>query len=319
MTGKSAQIRHRHIDVGDARLHLAEAGAGELVICLHGFPESWMSWRPQLESLGRDCLVVAPDNRGFNESSKPSRVEDYDMAHVTEDIRMIAAEYGVPGDGRKFTLAGHDWGGIAAYHFAARYPSMLSGLVILNAPHPSIFQQQIFDNPAQRANSQYISRLRDRKMESRVEAMGIDAFWTQFFGGHFARGAISVADRAAWLNAWRRPGRLTAMLNWYRASDIVVPAVGADNDKTSSPAAPSEPPLSATPVKRMEIDVPTMVIWGMQDTVLLPSLLDDLAAFVPELTIKKLADAGHGLLHEAPTLVTKHIRDFLQRGAKTQG
>ena len=308
MADTAAAIRHRQIDVGDVKLHLAEAGAGDLVICLHGFPESWMSWRPQLESLGQEYMVVAPDNRGFNESGKPSRVEDYDMAHVTEDIRKIAAEYGVPGGGRTFTLVGHDWGGIAAYYFAARYPGLLNGLVILNAPHPSIFQKQIIDNPAQRASSQYITRLRDSKMESRIEEMGIEAFWTQFFGGHFARGAISVADKGAWLNAWRQPGALTAMLNWYRASDIVVPAVIASNDKAALPAPP--------PVKRMEINVPTMVIWGMQDTVLLPSLLSDLGTVVPKLTIRRLADAGHGLLHEAPTQVTALIRDFL-RGAKT--
>jgi len=295
-----ATIHHDQVHTGSVRLHVARAGAAgsRLLMFLHGFPESWTSWRKYLDAFGGDFLAVAPDHRGFNDSDRPVAVADYEIGHVVDDIRALVAHYGA----QRVTLVGHDWGGIAAWHFAARHAELLERLIILNAPHPDIFQRAFLSDPAQRAASQYMTRLRDPGCETRLQGVGIEAFWMSLFGEHFQRGRISQADKESAIAAWSQPGALTAMLNWYRASPIVVPPDG------------SNPVVDINEGNRpLMISAPTLVIWGMQDNLLLPCLLDGLQAFVPQLTVKQLDAAGHGLIHEEPDQIIALIRAWMDK------
>src|SRR6476659_3905807 len=100
-----------YADVNGVRLHYVTLGAGPPILFLHGNPECWYAWKHQLAEFARDHRVVALDMRGFNLSSKPTAVEQYRTAHLVEDVRALAVELGL----RRFTLVGHDWGGMVAW------------------------------------------------------------------------------------------------------------------------------------------------------------------------------------------------------------
>jgi pimeloyl-ACP methyl ester carboxylesterase len=268
----------------------------EPLIFLHGFPESHRTWRHQLANLAADYRVVAPDQRGFGGSDKPEGVEPYKTDRIVEDLIALADALGLGG----FTLVGHDWGGAAAWLAALRHPDRVKRLVIVNAPHPLIFQKSMFDDEAQRAASQYIRAFRNPGIEAAIKAMGLDAFLEKSFGGHVDLRLISAAERQAYLDDWSQPGALTAMLNWYRASNIDVPEM---DDKGHKPLWTHAP----FPKLRM----PVLVVWGMKDKALLPIQLDGLDGLVEDLRIVREPQAGHFIPWEKPETVTAAIREFL--------
>jgi pimeloyl-ACP methyl ester carboxylesterase len=269
---------------------------GEPILLLHGFPESHRTWRDVVPILARDFRVVAPDQRGFGASDKPEGVEAYRTDRILEDLVALADALGL----ERFTLVGHDWGGAVAWLAALRHPERLSRLVIVNAPHPLIFQKSLFDDPAQRAASQYISAFRNPMMEQGIEAMGLETFFTKTFASHADVSLLSDAERQAYLDDWGRPGALTAMLNWYRASEIVVPAVGEEACAPAWTRAPFP-----------KIAVPTLVLWAMRDTALLPAQLGGLHDQVEDLRLVTIPDAGHFVPWEQPKTVATAIKDFM--------
>jgi pimeloyl-ACP methyl ester carboxylesterase len=268
----------------------------EAIIFLHGFPESHRTWRDVAPALAKDFRVIAPDQRGFGTSDKPHGVEAYRTDRIIEDLIALADAL----DLERFTLVGHDWGGAIAWLAALRHPDRLSRLVIVNAPHPLVFQKSLFDDPAQRAASQYISAFRNPMMEQGLEAMGLETFFTKTFASHADISLLSDEERQAYLDDWSQPGALTAMLNWYRASEIVVPKVG---DEASAPA------WTKAPFPR--ILVPTLVLWAMRDTALLPVQLDGLHDLVADLRLVTIPDAGHFVPWEQPETVASAILDFM--------
>lgn len=277
-------------------LDVAAAGdpANPAIILLHGFPESHRTWRYQIPDLARDHFVLAPDQRGFARSSKPADVADYTADKMVADLIALADHFAI----EKFTLVGHDWGGAIAWMAALNRPDRIERLIIVNAPHPFVFQKTMFDDPAQRAASQYIRAFRNPELEQHIAAIGLPAF----FDGSFLRHtdfATVEAEKPIYLDQWSQPGAMTAMLNWYRASAIVIPEIGETPERPAFLDAPFPP-----------IPQPTLVIWGMSDAALLPSQLDGLDALVPDLTLVKV-DAGHFVPWEAPDAVTKAIREWL--------
>ncbi len=164
-------LRHSYAELESVRLHYAAEGPedGDLILFAHGFPEFWYAWKKQLAEFGRSRLAVAPDLRGYNLSSKPGSVEDYELRHLVEDIRGLAAHFGCGGD-KKFTLVGHDWGGVVAWAFALVYPDWLERLVVINAPHLAVFRRELAQNPAQRKASEYIQIFRTPVAETAISA-----------------------------------------------------------------------------------------------------------------------------------------------------
>jgi pimeloyl-ACP methyl ester carboxylesterase len=277
-------------------LNVRLGGEGEPILFLHGFPESHRTWRHQLANLARDHFVVAPDQRGFGASDKPDGVDEYQTDKVVADLMALAEALGIQG----FTLVGHDWGGAVAWLAALTQPSRVKRLVIVNAPHPLVFQKTVIEDEAQRAASQYMRAFRSPGMEEMIEAMGLETFFEKSFGGHVDLAAIPDDEKKAYLDDWSRPGALTAMLNWYRASKIEVPAVGEQAEP---------PPWTRAPFPRLSM--PVLVLWGMRDTALLPVQLGGLLDLVDDLHLVTVEDAGHFVPWEKPEAVTSAIRDFL--------
>jgi len=286
---------HHYADVNGVRLHYAAEGQGPLLMFVHGFPEFWYAWQGQLAEFGRDHFAVAPDMRGYNLSSKPTGLESYAVPLLVEDLVALAEHLGH----RRFTLVAHDWGGAIAWATALLHPDRLERLVIVNAPHPAIFQRLLAEHPGQQKASQYMLFFRSAEAEATLAADNFALLRQMVLGEGQPWGWATAADRTAYLEAWAQPGALTGGLNFYRAARL-------------GPPAPGEPPRTrAGDLSGLVVKVPTLVIWGEKDTALLPENLDGLDRVVSDLTIRRVPDGTHWVAHEHPALVSRHIREFL--------
>ena len=189
-----------------------------------------------------------------------------------------------------------------AWNLAARHPDYLRKLVILNAPHPAIFARELRHSTEQQRASAYMNLFRSAKAErvlsedgfARLTRMTLDAW-----AGNGGR--ATPEDRRAYVDAWSQPGALTGALNFYRASPLYPPELG----ETSAAAR-----LEVDPAP-FRVRVPTLVIWGERDEALLPGNLEGLADQVADLTVQRVPDASHWVVHERPEIVNRRIREFI--------
>jgi pimeloyl-ACP methyl ester carboxylesterase len=284
-------------------LNVALAGdkAKPAVVLLHGFPESHRTWREVAPKLQDQFFLVMPDLRGFAGSDRPQEVGAYAADKLTADIFALADALGI----QDFALVGHDWGGAMAWAAAIKGDPRVTRLAIVNSPHPVIFQKSLIESAEQREASQYITAFRTPGFEKAIEAMGYDAFFEKSFSRHVDVSKIPVAEKRQYIADWSQPGAMTAMLNWYRGSRMIVPPPGAT-------VPLPDWLLQAFP----KVRIPTLVIWGMKDAALLPLQLDGLDELVDDLTVVRLADAGHFAPWEAADEVAAALRPFLAAPAK---
>lgn len=287
-------LEHRYAELDGVRLHYVTVGSGKLILFLHGFPEFWYAWKYQLREFGHDYHAVAPDMRGYNLSSKPAEVKQYRTKYLIEDVRALAEHLGH----RRFVLVGHDWGGAVAWPFAMRYPDYLEKLVIINAPHPLIFARELRHNPRQRKASQYILVHRTAEAEEILTRDNYAVLVNALLKEGLKQGYFTEEDKQEYLKAWSQPGALTGMLNYYRAAQL-----GSFTGDSDEPVAAGQASI---------ITVPTLVIWGEKDIYLLPGNLEGLEQYVTDLTIKRVPDASHWIVHEKPELVNSYIREFIE-------
>jgi pimeloyl-ACP methyl ester carboxylesterase len=271
------------------------------MVFLHGFPEFWYEWKHQLAEFSRDHTVVAPDMRGYNLSAKPSELSAYQMPPLVEDVRALAGELLKTTGGTTFTLVAHDWGGVVAWVFAAMHPEMLDKLVIVNAPHPTIFGRLLREDAAQQQASQYMLMFRSPQAEATLSDNGYERLTGMVLGAGLRDGTVTEADRKEYVAAWSQPGALTGGLNYYRAA-AVGPAPNA------APPSAEAAPATAPP---LVVRVPTLVIWGEKDTALLPANLTGLDQVVTRLTVKRVPDGTHWVVREKAPEVNRLIREYL--------
>jgi pimeloyl-ACP methyl ester carboxylesterase len=298
-------IRLAEFYTGNATLHYAEAGDPRrpLLICLHGFPEYWAGWRGVMRELAADFHVVAPNQRGYDRSSKPAGIEAYRARYLVGDIAALADHLSPE---RPFILAGHDWGASVAYAYAFAHPHRLTHLVIANGVHPACFQRAIFEDPDQSRASQYINKLRAPDAEDRLSANRYEKLFGML-SKFSATDWLTDEERAGYLAAWSEPGALTGMLNWYRASPVVVPAPGE---------APTHAPILDIPEDALTVRMPHLLLWGEADTALRPSCIADLACYAPRLETRRFPGSGHWILHERPAEIAAAIRAFAEASSE---
>ena len=127
----TTSIEHRQIQANGITFHVAVSGPpdGPAVLCLHGFPEGWMSWRPVMNLLP-EARLYAPDLRGYGETERPR--DGYDVFTLTDDIAALIRALGL----ERPVLVSHDWGGALAWIFAHRYSHLVRRFAVVNCPHP---------------------------------------------------------------------------------------------------------------------------------------------------------------------------------------
>jgi len=275
---------------------LAGSAGAPAVIMVHGFPESHRTWRDLAPLLSDQLRLVMPDLRGFGDSDRPQDVADYATDTLVADIFALADALGID----RFALVGHDWGGAIAWAAALRGNPRIERLAIVNSPHPLIFQRSLIEDEPQRGASQYMRAFRNPGMEAGIEAMGFDAFFDKSFAKHADLSLIPADERRIYIGQWSRPGALTAMLNWYRSSQVVVPAVG-------------EHAAMPTWVERgvPKLHIPVRVIWGLEDKALLPIQLEGIGEVGDNVEVFPLAGVGHFAPWEAPEQVAEALKPFL--------
>ena len=281
------------------RLECRAAGrpGAPLLVFLHGFPEAAFVWDDLLLHFASRYRCVAPNLRGYAGSSAPAEVEAYRAKHLIADIAALVDQLG---GGPIEALVAHDWGGAVAWNFAVQHPGRLKRLVIVNSPHPATFVRELQTNPAQQAASAYMNFLCRPDAEALLSENDYARMWPFFAGGPGLPSADWLTDavkdqyRAVWDRGLRGP------VNYYRASPV-------------KPATPEDKTLMQIqfPPEAVTVRIPTLVIWAEGDTALLPSLIDGLQPFVPKMTLVRVANASHWIIHEQPQRVAREIDGFL--------
>jgi pimeloyl-ACP methyl ester carboxylesterase len=289
-----SSIRHGYAQVGGVRLHYAERGSGgRLVILLHGFPECWYSWRHQLMALGDGYTVVAPDMRGYNLSDKPSRVEDYKINLLVDDVTGLIRHFGE----RQAAVVGHDWGAGVAWAVAQTHPEYVWKLVALQVPPMAVWRANLTLRQALRSWYMLFFQL-PRVPEWLMSARDF-AFVERTLKKTVARpGTFTDADIDVYKKALSEPGALTAAVNYYRANFVSLFFKGQRK---------KEEDLSDERIR-----VPTLFIYGEQDHAVVPETVRDVASYIDapyrEVRIKQSA---HWVQNEAVEEVNAALNSFL--------
>ena len=263
------------------------AGEGDdVALCLHGFPESRFSWRFQLPFLAaQGWRAVAPDLRGYGQSSQPVGKAAYHIDHLVDDV-VGMFEALKP---RRKLLVAHDWGAVIAWVVAMRRAVDLDGLIIMNVPHPTVFGDLISHYRPQQLKSWYVAffqipwlpefLLRQNRAQGIAKAflnMAIDK-------GAFPPHVLEEYRKNALI-----PGALTAMINYYRANLKIL-------EETSPP-----------------IDVPTLMLWGEEDTALDIKLTEGYGPHVKDFTLVRFPNVSHWVQQEAPVPVNTAMLEWLR-------
>ena len=317
----------------------AGARGRPVLLFLHGFPEAAFVWDELLAHFARPehggFRCVAPNLRGYENSSSPTDPAEYRPKPLSQDITALIAQE--CGDGGQLAaLVAHDWGGALAWGLASQRPELMARLVIVNSPHPQTFLRGLQTSPVQQAASAYMNFLIRPDAEALLAEDDFARLWP-FFDLMGARGTdvmqaaaakldaargnatsfghpAALPEGAGWLTealrdqyrrVWQgdgsRPGAgLTGGLNYYRASPLRPPREG-------DPAAATV----TLPEDAFTVTVPTLVLWAMADTALPAELVDGLERWVPLMQLERIEGATHWVVHERPALVAGLIESFL--------
>jgi len=282
----------QQVSANHLSFRVAVAGSGDrLLLCLHGFPESAVSWRHQITPMAQaGYRVWAPDLRGYAGTTRPVGLDAYRIETLLEDVTALIEAAKVS----RVVLVGHDWGGIIAWLYAMRHPAYVESLVLLNAPHPACFERELH-HWRQFLRSWYAALFQIPWFPEALLAAGRARVIGAIFE-HMRVQPEHLPDDIIRLYRQQAcaPGALTAMLNYYRAA---LRGGGAARQRTLG-----------YPV----IDIPTLIIWGLHDQALASENLDGLEKFVTNLTVVRLENSGHFAHQDDPQRVTHEILSWVQ-------
>jgi epoxide hydrolase 4 len=275
-----------------------------VMVFLHGFPEGAFVWDGLLAhfaGLGYRC--VAPNLRGFEASSAPLDVGQYRAKYLVQDIAALIA---IESPGAPLAaLVAHDWGGAVAWNLANQMPQLMRKLCIINSPHPGTFLRELRDSPAQQAASSYMNFLIRPDAERLLAEDDYRRLWeflTNKLGGSGQHAWLTDVVKTQYRSVWDHS--LTGGCNYYRASPLR-PATASDADAKTGVGA------ITLPREMLTVNIPTQVIWGMDDIALPPALIDGLDDYIPQLQVHRVPGATHWIVHEQPALVAQLIAGFI--------
>ncbi|HEY7653154.1 MAG TPA: alpha/beta hydrolase [Methylomirabilota bacterium] len=316
-----SEVQHRVVETNGIRMHVAEQGTGPLVLLCHGFPESWYSWRHQLQALAAAGFhAVAPDMRGYGQTDRPDEIDRYTLLHLVGDMVGLVDALG----GGTAVIAGHDWGAPVAWHSALLRPDRFRAVIGLSVPfrprgstRPStvmprtddaVFYQLYFQTPGV-AEAELERDVRDSIRRLAFTGSG-DGPGGGGLGmvprtGGFLSHTTSPASLPRWLTEadiefyaaeFSRTG-FRGGLNWYRNIDrnweLLAPFAGA------------------------RVTVPALYVAGDRDLVVtfpgMDQLIPNLSRFVPNLSrTVMLPGCGHWTQQERAAEVNAAMIEFLK-------
>lgn len=308
---------HRYLQELPHGITLSCRATGErgrpALVFLHGFPEAAFVWDELLEHFARPenggYRCVAPNLRGFERSSVPKEVSAYRAKHLVQDIAALIAAEGGPLE----CLVAHDWGGAVAWNVANQLPQLARRLAIINSPHPGTFLRELQGSGQQQASSAYMNFLIRPDAERLLAEDDYRRLWVFFEGADGSAAWLTEAVKAQYREVWNGPeggppgAGLVGGCNYYRASPL-------------RPPRPEDPAAAAVSLPRemLTIELPTLVLWAMEDKALPPALVDGLEEYVQDMLLERVPGASHWIVHERPQFVAQRLQAFLARPAAAQ-
>jgi len=256
---------------------------GEVVLMLHGFPQTRHTWRAELRALSdAGYRACAPDQRGYSAGARPAEVDAYRADWLIGDALMLADQLDAP---EAFHLVGHDWGGQLAWMIAAEHPDRVRTLSILSRPHPAAFARAMAQDPEQATRSRHHRSFLREEATDELLADGAARLRAALKGQ-----GVPDADAAVYLSTLGERAALDAAVNWYRAAGSLVRA-------------------EVPPVR-----VPTLYVWGNADATVGRPAAEATREFVKApYRFVELPGVGHFVTDQAPNvfpeLLLAHLRE----------
>jgi pimeloyl-ACP methyl ester carboxylesterase len=268
-------VEHRFVEAGGLRVHVAEAGAGEPLLLVHGWPQHWYEWRGVMQRLGGERRLIAPDLRGFGWTDAPPGPVNPDVfaADLIALLDVLEIE--------RIDLAGHDWGGFTSLLLAARHPERFRRVVALSTPHPWVEVTPRLALEMWRA--WYALPLAAGLMERSAKLAEL----------FFRREGVAAEDAAAYLDRLRDPSRAAATTQLYRSYL-----------KSLASAVRRAAPEPRTPV-------PTLLLIGENDRAVSPRLAAGIEHGGADLRAEIIPGAGHLVCDTHAGVVADRIASFL--------
>lgn len=318
------EIRHRTVDTNGIRMRIAECGEGPLVVLLHGFPESWYSWRHQLVTLAdAGYHAVAPNQRGYAGTTCPPEVGDFVQLHMVGDVVGLCDLLGAG----TAVVVGHDWGAATAWSCALLRPDRFRGVAALSVPYFPRGQASVLTAlraaHGDRVYMQYFQEpgVAEKELEADIRASLLGLLYSASGDAPevavpvIAEGGIAASFPPSRMPPWLTEADLdvyvgeftesgfTGPLNWYRAIEATHALM--------------------SPWRMAPVLVPALYVAGDRDLVVrfprVPELLPRMRSSVPNLTESvMLPGCGHWTQQERPAEVNEALLRFLA-GLRSDG
>jgi pimeloyl-ACP methyl ester carboxylesterase len=285
------QWQHRFVQTNGIRMHFVEQGKGYPVLFIHGYPELWYSWRSQIPALAQAGFhAIAPDMRGYGETDKPPRIEDYAIQKLVGDIVGLLDALKI----EKTVIVGHDWGGIIVWQVALMAPERIERVISLNTPYRGRGQARPTDvyKKVSDGRFNYILHYQEPGL-AESEIMPDVRKWLSSTIRRIAKRQEFLTEEVLdiFTSAYQKGG-ITGPINYYRNIDR--------NWETT-------PQLAGKQVMQK-----SLIIMAENDPILIPQSADGMEKIVPNLTKKYIKNCGHWTQQEQPEQVNKMIIEWLK-------
>lgn len=241
---------------------------GKMVLLLHGFPERAESWTDQIHYLAElGFFVVAPDQRGYNESSAPDSIKAYKLNTLALDILFLVKHFRKD----KVMIVGHDWGAIVGWYLITFFPETFEKAVLASAPHWHLFKKYLLSHSKQILKSWYIFFIQIPILPEWF--LGLNSYQT--LASMIKKNQYPESKIEELKQSWIEHKKLRFMLNWYRAMRYL---------KVRAP--------------KFKIQVPTHIVWGEEDPFCLSEMAPMCKEYCLESTVTIMKGVGHWPQHQ---------------------
>ncbi|MFD8635374.1 alpha/beta fold hydrolase [Streptomyces sp. NPDC059533] len=281
-------VTHRSVRVNGFTMHVAEAGSGDPVVLLHGFPQHWYAWRHVIPELSRDHRLICVDMRGFGWSEAPA--SGYDTETRVADVLALLDELGIERAG----LIGHEWGAWAGFMLCLRAPERIRGYLALNMVHPWPLHRRLMPQAWRYWYTSVLEALLLGRwvLERRTS-------FTRFLlrKGYIEAGSWDERAAGEFIRSSAEPARARAgelLHRAYALRDVRGLVLGR--------------------FKKTRLVTPTLILAGEKDFVLPPSVLGGGERYADDLRVEVLPGCGHYVHEERPDVVVKAARELFGAG-----
>jgi pimeloyl-ACP methyl ester carboxylesterase len=278
-------VAHRFVDAGGLRVHFAEAGEGDPLLLLHGWPQHHYMWRAVIERLAPRYRLIVPDLRGFGWTEAPDR--GYDGETLARDQIALLDALGI----ERVRVIGHDWGGWTTFLLGLHHPERLERLIACNTPHP--WPRMRLANTGQLPRAWYTFINAAPGIGPYVHRHPVMPRAILRFGR--VSGRFSGEELAIFADSFRDPARARAVSRLYRHYHRAFLE------------------LLRGSFRSKRLTVPTLLLFGTRDRLISRRLAEQVAGSPAEdFRVELVPDAGHFIVDEKPELISERAVDFFR-------